>query len=142
LYVQFGRPTRLYRTVEEVAVRDDFDDKTKEMLARRVGYRCSNPNCRKLTSGPQTDPAKAVNIGVAAHITAASPGGPRYASKLSPGERKSIDNGIWLCQNCAKLVDNDEQRYSVDLLIDWKRLSEQAALLEVEHLSPPSKSSC
>jgi len=122
-------------------VRDEFDDKTKEMLARRVGFRCSNPNCRKLTSGPQTDPAKAVNIGVAAHITAASQGGPRYNARLSSEERKSIDNGIWLCQNCAKLVDNDEQRYTTDLLIDWKRLSEQAALLEVENLSPPSESS-
>ena len=118
-------------------MRDDFDEKTKEMLARRVGYRCSNPNCRKLTSGPQTDPKKAVNIGVAAHITAASPGGLRYDSRLSSEERKSIDNGIWLCQNCAKLVDNDEDRYSTDLLIQWKKLSEQAALLEVESLSPP-----
>jgi hypothetical protein len=122
-------------------VRDEFDGKTKEILARRVGYRCSNPNCRKLTSGPQTDPAKAVNIGVAAHIKAASRGGPRYDARLSSEERKSIDNGIWLCQNCAKLVDNDEQRYTTDLLIDWKKLSEQAALLEIEDLSPPSESS-
>jgi hypothetical protein len=122
-------------------MRNDFDNKTKEILARRVGYRCSNPNCRKLTSGPQTDPAKAVNIGVAAHITAASPGGPRYDARLSPEERKSVDNGIWLCQNCAKLVDNDEQRYTTDLLIEWKRLSERAALLEVENLSPPSEPS-
>lgn len=122
-------------------MRDEFDDKNKEVLARRVGSRCSNPNCRKLTSGPQTDPAKAVNIGIAAHITAASQGGPRYNANLSSEERKSICNGVWLCQNCAKLVDNDEQRYTTDLLIDWKRLSEQAALLEVEELSPPSESS-
>lgn len=121
-------------------MRDEFDDKTKEVLARRVGYRCSNPNCRKLTSGPQADPTKAVNIGVAAHITAASQGGPRYDARLSSDERKSIDNGIWLCQNCAKLVDNDEQRYTADLLFEWKKLSEQAALLEVENLSPPSES--
>jgi len=38
-------------------VRDDFDLKTKEILAKRVGYRCSNPGCRKLTSGPRSDPA-------------------------------------------------------------------------------------
>jgi hypothetical protein len=53
-------------------MRDDFDEKTKEILSRRVGLRCSNPNCRKLTTGPQTDPSKAINIGVAAHITVAS----------------------------------------------------------------------
>jgi hypothetical protein len=122
-------------------MRDDFNEKTKEILARRVGFRCSNPNCRKLTSGPQKDTSKVVNIGVAAHITAASKGGPRYDARLSSDERKSTDNGIWLCQNCAKLIDNDEQRYTSDLLIDWKKLSEQAALLEIENLSPKAASS-
>lgn len=116
-------------------MRDDFTNSTKEVLARRVGTRCSNPNCRKPTSGPQTKSDKAINIGVAAHITAASSDGPRYNKDLSPEQRKSIDNGIWLCQNCAKLVDNDEQRYTVDLLRQWKQLSEQAALLEIENVS-------
>jgi hypothetical protein len=118
-------------------MRDDFDPKTKETLAGRVGYRCSNPRCRQLTSGPRTDPTKAVNIGVAAHITAASPGGPRYDPQLSPEERSSIDNAIWLCQNCAKMVDNDEQRYTADLLREWKFLSEQRALLEIEQRDAP-----
>jgi tetratricopeptide (TPR) repeat protein len=106
------------------------------MLARRVGYRCSNPGCRKLTSGPQVDPTKALNIGVAAHIAAASPGGKRYDSTMSPKERKSINNGIWLCQNCAKLVDNDEQRYPTSLLLGWKSSAEQAALQEIENPVP------
>lgn len=26
--------------------RDDFLPKTKDLLAKRVGYRCSNPSCR------------------------------------------------------------------------------------------------
>jgi hypothetical protein len=113
-------------------MRDDFDNRTKELLAQRVGYSCSNPRCRQQTSGPQEDPAKAVNIGVAAHITAASAGGPRYDPRLSTEERKSPENGIWLCQNCAKLVDNDEHRYNVGLLKKWKRSSEDAALSEIE----------
>jgi hypothetical protein len=115
-------------------MRDDFPEKTKEVLSQRVGHRCSNPNCRKATSGPQADPEKVLNIGVAAHITAASADGPRYDPKLSQQQRKYITNGIWLCQNCGKLVDNDEQRYSVDLLNQWKKLSEQAALLDVQNL--------
>ncbi|ARV61993.1 hypothetical protein BZZ01_28220 [Nostocales cyanobacterium HT-58-2] len=118
---------------EYVLMRDDFDEKTKQILARRVGYRCSNPNCRKPTSGPQEDPTRTINIGVAAHTTAASPGGPRFDPTLSPGERKSLGNGIWLCQNCAKLIDSDEKRYSVGLLQEWKKLSEQAALLDIEN---------
>ena len=92
-------------------MRDDFDEKTKDLLAKRVGYRCSNPNCRQLTSGPQADSNKSLNIGVAAHITAAAKGGPRYDENISLEERASIENGIWLCQNCAKLIDNDPKRY-------------------------------
>ncbi|CUH96430.1 hypothetical protein P22_2520 [Propionispora sp. 2/2-37] len=113
--------------------RDNFDMTTKETLAKRVGFRCSNPNCRKLTSGPQIDSAGSINIGVAAHISAASLGGPRYDSQLTAEERKSIDNGIWLCQNCAKLIDNDPVLYSSDILLEWKHLSEKAALLEIQN---------
>src|SRR5712691_4284186 len=75
-------------------MRDDFPTAVKGTLARRVGMHCSNPECRKLTSGPREDPSQAVNIGVAAHITAASPGGPRYDPSLTPEERRSASNGM------------------------------------------------
>lgn len=113
-------------------MRDDFDDKTKDVLARRVGLRCSNPKCRKLTGGPQTNSSKAINVGVAAHITAASSGGPRYDINLSQEQRKSSENGLWLCQNCAKLIDSDERRYTVEILRNWKDQSEDLALRELE----------
>jgi len=119
-------------------MRDDFDARTKKVLADRVNSRCSRPDCGKATSGPQEDPAKAVNIGVAAHITAASEGGPRYDPSLSPEERRSVDNGIWLCQNCAKLIDSDVQRYTPELLREWKRQAEQRALDEVVGIVYPS----
>lgn len=112
--------------------RDEFLVSTKDLLARRVGMRCSNPNCRQPTSGPNEDPAKSVNIGVAAHIAAAAKGGPRHDDNLSPSERRSPDNGIWLCQNCAKLIDSDDDRFHIDLLRAWKSLSEEAARLAIE----------
>lgn len=112
--------------------RDEFPADVKELLSKRVGVRCSNPDCRQSTSGPQEDPTKTLNIGVAAHITAAAPGGPRYDANLTEKERRSAENGIWLCQNCAKLVDNDEARYTVDLLHDWQQQSVQNALLAIE----------
>ncbi len=113
-------------------MRDDFSQKTKELLSKRVGNRCSNPNCRQLTSGPREDPEKALNVGVAAHITAASPEGPRYDATISSEERSSAKNGIWLCQKCAKLVDNDPSRYNIEILVNWKADAESAALNEVE----------
>jgi hypothetical protein len=117
-------------------MRDDFSLSTKELLAKRVAYRCSNPECRHVTSGPQTDSAKTINIGVAAHITAASEGGPRFNPTMTSDTRQGIENGIWLCHSCAKLVDNDPVRYTVDVLHLWKKLAETTAIRELE--SPTS----
>jgi hypothetical protein len=114
-------------------MRDDFSLKTKELLAKRVANRCSNPGCRQPTSGPQEDPTKVVNIGVAAHITAASAYGPRFDPSLTPDKRRSVENGIWLCQSCAKLVDDDPIRYGADVLLQWKDLAEKSAARELEH---------
>jgi hypothetical protein len=106
---------------------DDFTESVKRVLQSRVGSRCSDPECRALTSGPQDDGSKAVNVGVAAHITAASPGGARYDSTLTSDERSGHENGIWLCQNHGKLIDNDRTRFSVELLRAWKRDAENEA---------------
>lgn len=57
--------------------RDDFSAKTKELLANRVGMRCSNPGCRKLTCCANTNRDKVANISVVAHIYAAAKSGPR-----------------------------------------------------------------
>ncbi len=119
-------------------MRDDFPKNTKEILAKRVGYRCSNPNCRKMTIGPNTENDKATNVGVAAHIKAAAEGGKRYDVSQSSEDRCAIENGIWLCQTCSKLIDSDD-KYTVDLLLKWKILSENAAALDVEN-PPESKS--
>jgi hypothetical protein len=122
-------------------MRDDFTTETKEILAERVAFHCSNPKCRKQTSGPQENPKKSINIGVAAHITAASPGGQRFDSSLTKQERQSPENGIWLCQSCAKLVDNDSNKYKVTLLYQWKILSELTAKQELENRIPISDTS-
>lgn len=107
-----------------MSIRDEFPGRVKDTLAKRVGQRCSNPNCARATSGPHQDTGRSVSIGVASHITAASAGGPRYDISLSPSERSSIVNGIWLCQSCAKIIDNDVTRYTTEILRNWKREAE------------------
>lgn len=119
-------------------MRDDFTLATKEQLAKRVGYRCSNPECRSLTVGPRSDVERAVNIGVAAHITAASPGGPRYDPAASPTDRSSRGNGILLCANCAKLIDDDPAQYTRELLGYWKYTAEQQASNDLGRPTPRS----
>lgn len=74
-----------------------------------------------MTVGPSRESAIDVaTVGVAAHICAASPGGPRYDATMSPDERSSIENGIWLCATHATLIDRDVVRFSVDTLRRWK----------------------
>ena len=104
--------------------RDEFTETTKSIMAKRVGYLCSNPTCRKLTVGKNQDKEKATSIGVAAHITAASVGGPRYDNSLISAKRKHIDNGIWLCQSCSVLIDRDTEKYTVSVLKDWRSQAE------------------
>jgi hypothetical protein len=108
--------------------RDEFSPSVKDALAKRVAFHCSNPKCNVATSGPHTEVTRSVNLGVASHITAAASGGPRFDELLTPEERSGIDNGIWLCQRCAKLVDSDLTHYSVSHLKTWKVNAEARAL--------------
>ncbi len=119
--------------------RDDFPKEVLRVLADRAGHRCSKPGCRMPTTGPQVDATKSLNLGVGAHITAAAPGGPRYDASLSSEERKGIANALWLCQNCAKLIDNDAVRFPVELLRGWKQDVENETLAQVGKTPlPPS----
>ena len=111
-------------------MRDDFSQRTKDLLANRVGWKCSNPNCRKATRGAGIGKENIINIGVASHITAASKGGPRYDENITSQERASAENGIWLCQSCSKLIDSDVNRYTIAKLKKWKEISEQMAVLD------------
>jgi|GEM_PF-2270426 len=116
---------------QSIVGRDDFREAIKQTLAKRVGMRCSNPQCRKTTWGPSSEPDKALNIGVAAHICAAAPAGPRYDDEMTSEQRISIENGIWLCQNCAHLIDHDLYAFTRDSLVEWKLWSEAAARNEI-----------
>ena len=107
--------------------RDDFLAATIRTLASRAGHHCSNPQCLRPTSGPSSEESKSVNVGEAAHITAAAPGGKRYDRNLTPQERRAASNGIWLCELCAKLIDTDEARFTAELLRRWKKGAEDRA---------------
>ena len=88
-------------------MRDDFSKETIERLAKRAGYACSKPDCGIPTVGAAQGHDGVMNIGVAAHITAAAPGGPRFDPAFTIEQRRHHANGIWLCQTHARLVDTD-----------------------------------
>jgi hypothetical protein len=85
--------------------------------------------------GPSDEHAEAVsNVGVACHITAAAPGrgARRYDETLTKAQRSSIENGIWMCQTHAKLIDTDDVRFSSDSLLQMKRIAEGRARARLE----------
>jgi hypothetical protein len=102
---------------------DDFPRKIQVKLAERAAYMCSNPACMRITVGPSdADPSNSTKTGKAAHICAASKNGPRYNEYQTSHQRKSIENGIWLCGTCADLIDKNMGRdYPVLRLKKWKR---------------------
>lgn len=95
--------------------RDDFSPETIRNAAQRVCYQCSICSCLT-SSASQKSSNDVLSIGVAAHICAASPNGPRYNPSQTAEERKSIDNCIWLCQTHSRMIDEDVETYTVENL--------------------------
>jgi hypothetical protein len=102
--------------------RDDFPKTVVDALAKRAAFICSNPGCRALTIAPiEGDDLLFDFFGVAAHICAAGVGGARYDADQAPEERSSAANGIFLCNNCATMIDkNKGTSYPIALLKGWK----------------------
>ncbi len=107
---------------------NDFTESTKRKLRDRVANLCSNPKCRKNTvaANLETIDNRTV-IGEAAHIYAASSGGPRFNEEMTAKDIKSFENGIWLCSICHKVIDREHKTYSVEMLKNWKVIAEEHA---------------
>lgn len=107
--------------------RDDFTPRTRIKIGRRAGWRCSYLSCGRETDGATSDGRGEISIGVAAHICAAAPGGPRYDVDQTSEARRSADNGIWMCEDHANIIDFDDPRYTVELLRQWKAQAQVAS---------------
>jgi len=103
----------------------DFSKKTVDILAKRAAFKCSNPDCRVSTVGPNSDVRKSTLIGEAAHIFGARPNSKRYRPDMTDIARAEITNSIWLCRNCHKLIDTDDQKYTSNVLFAWREEHEK-----------------
>jgi hypothetical protein len=105
-------------------------------VAERAGFKCTL--CGKATHAPALNSVKAsVNDGIAAHITAASPGGPRYDASLTPEHRTGIENAIYVCAGCSRLIDaNNGLDYTPTRLREAKAERERLAREEQAGMKP------
>jgi energy-coupling factor transporter ATP-binding protein EcfA2 len=116
----------------------DFSPATRRTIAARAGWRCSIPGCGRVTVGPGPTPGTATSVGRAAHIYSSSIQGPRGAGNLTPEQRASVSNGIWLCATHADLIDkNDGSGYSPQLLAAWRDLHEARVAWELDGVTAP-----
>ena len=105
--------------------RKDFSIATKDLIAKRAGYKCSFPGCGKLLVGPSSDEKKSVSVGECAHIYSAVPGGPRGQGNLSEEELVSANNGIYLCSVHHTMIDNaGGKKYTAEELMLMKEMHE------------------
>lgn len=118
--------------------RENFTPKVRDLIAQGAGFQCSFPGCNRRTVGPGPTAEYVSNSGYAAHIYAASAGGPRGRGGLTTSELTAAGNGIWLCGRHAKLIDNNKGiSYPPEVLLSYKALHEARVLLEHEGLYPP-----
>lgn len=90
--------------------------KSQKILWGRAGGICSFPGCgRKLI----VDATKADDlslVGDTCHIVAVEPKGPRGGSPLTPDERNEYDNLILLCKDHHKMIDDQHNTYTIEVL--------------------------
>lgn len=118
--------------------RINFSPTTKRLIADQAGNRCSFPACARLTVGPGVTAKETSRTGTASHIYSAASKGPRGQGGLSPKELRSASNGIWLCAQHGRQVDNNRgEKYPPELLLFYKQLHEARVAKEHEGLYAP-----
>ena len=102
--------------------------KDVKTLWGRAANRCAFTDCKiELTIDGEID-----TLGEMAHIIAKSPDGPRGKSDIPQESRDSYENLILLCPTHHKIVDNDLEKWTVDILKQMKEEHEKWVIEQLE----------
>jgi hypothetical protein len=89
---------------------------TIKQLYSKSGNQCAYPDCVAKNFDDQGK-----NMSSIAHISAISPGGPRYDSNLTIEDRNDISNLLILCYKHHREIDHDNpDNYSIEVLKKMK----------------------
>ncbi|MGY0600205.1 HNH endonuclease [Vibrio sp. JZG10] len=94
--------------------------KTQKMLWGRAASRCSFPECKKELVMDATLTDDESLVGEACHIVARSEDGPRGSSDLTSEQRDKYANLILMCNVHHKVIDDQHEHYTVEILRNFK----------------------
>ena len=100
-----------------------ISDKTRRILWGRSGNRCAI--CRKRLVIDETSADAESVVGDECHIHSGAPNGPRYDVALDPQNVDNLNNLLLLCRVHHKMVDDQFETYTADLLRSIKSNHEQ-----------------
>ncbi len=100
-----------------------ISDKTRKILWGRSGNRCAV--CRKKLVIDETELDAESVVGDECHIHSGAPRGPRHDPTLDVGTVDSLANLLLLCRVHHKMVDDQFETYTADVLRSIKSNHEQ-----------------
>ena len=101
----------------------EVPDKTRIFLFVRAGGRCQFDGCNRYLIEHHLTKDDGI-FAQMAHIWAFGDAGPRANSALKGREVHALSNLMLLCPGCHKLVDDHEERYTVEVLRAFKKAHE------------------
>ncbi len=107
--------------------------KTRKLLWGKSANRCNDETCRK-TLSLEIDQKHHTITGEECHIVAKKVDGPRGESKLSSKERDEYDNLILMCEEHHHIIDDNPEKYTIDILKDMKKKHEKWVEKNLEEL--------
>ncbi|MGR6520918.1 ABC-three component system protein [Rhodococcus erythropolis] len=109
------------------SLRDRVPHAQEKVVISRSGNKCAYPDCGlDLTIDPQSAGDQPKATGKVAHIAAASPGGPRYDASMTPTQRSSAGNLVYLCGPHHDVIDSQLEYHTREFLLGAKRVHEEA----------------
>lgn len=98
--------------------------KTRKLLWGKSANRCNYETCRKPLS-LEVDEKHHTITGEESHIVAKKVDGPRGKSNLSSKDRDEYDNLILMCEEHHYIIDDNPEKYKIDILKDMKKKHEK-----------------
>lgn len=107
-----------------------ISNEVMRLLYAHSGNRCAYPDC---TNPIFEDDGQLT--GECCHIKAFSPGGPRYDASQTDEERNGVDNLMLMCSRHHAIVDKNVDRYTVEVLQEYKQMHEEKYSAETLRLT-------